>query len=60
MSKKECFASIAGRCREKVQRPVATKTRGVEAILLSREWVEKTAKMLTTQNNHSFRISGIC
>jgi hypothetical protein len=44
----------------KVVKKVATKTRGLEAILLSREWVGKTAKMLTTQNNHSFRISGIC
>jgi hypothetical protein len=30
-----------------VQRPVAVKTRGVEAILLSPEWVGKIAKMLT-------------
>jgi hypothetical protein len=29
-------------------------------ILLLREWVGKTAKMLTTQNNYSFIISGIC
>jgi hypothetical protein len=40
-----------------VQRPVATKTRGVEANLLSPEWIVKTAKMLTTQNSHSFSMS---
>jgi hypothetical protein len=28
--------------------------------LLSQEWVRKTARMLTTQNGHSFSISRIC
>jgi hypothetical protein len=43
-----------------VQRPVATRMRGVEANLLSLEWVEKTASMLTAQNSHSFSMSRIC
>jgi hypothetical protein len=43
-----------------VQRLVATKTRGVEANLLSLKWVGKTAQILTTQKSHSFSMSRIC